>query len=468
MSIDTEIIISRDDTICAVSTPPGCGGIAVIRVCGPETLEICKKVWRGKDIRESAPRTALYGKVIDSEGDTLDECIATYFPGPGSFTGQDTVEFAVHGSKYIQLELIKSLINAGARTAGPGEFTSRAFMAGKIDLLKVEAIADLIASTSRENHRLAIGQLKGNLSNAVEKLHDKLLNLATLLELELDFSEEDVEFANREELRATALEILKLIENLKQSYSTASAIKNGIPVVITGQPNVGKSTLLNALAQDDKAIVSSIPGTTRDIIEEVIDIQGIEYRLIDTAGIRESVDTIEKIGIAKALDAVAKARVVLWLIDGTSDYTSLPDCPLAPESEAVVIPVITKSLVAPEENIKNIEWLLGENYKGLKAIRISAEEGSGIDELKEALANAANIRGIDSNQGVLTTLRQYETMALAGASVREAINALDQNITPDLIAEHIRQTLHHLAETTGQISSQTILNNLFSRFCIGK
>ena len=308
--------ISENDTICAVSTPGGVGGIAVIRVSGPQALEISDRIWKGKALSGVKSHTAHLGEIVESgtDDEPLDQCVATVFKAPNSFTGEDVVEFSVHGSRWIQRELVNLLIRSGCRLAEPGEFTRRAFASGKLDLAQAEAVADVIASSSKSAHRLASSQMRGVFSKNISALRDNLIKVASLLELELDFSEEEVEFASRDELRSMSQDLLERIERLARTFSTGNAIKEGVPVAIVGEPNVGKSTLLNLLLNDNRAIVSDIPGTTRDTIEDTVDIDGVMYRFIDTAGIRETADTVENMGIRRTMAAVSKARIVVWLV----------------------------------------------------------------------------------------------------------------------------------------------------------
>lgn len=319
------ISLNDSDTICAVSTPSGVGGIAVVRVSGKDALNIVDKIWCGKRLSEVRSHSAHLGDIADPEDSAtpLDTAVATVFRGPASFTGEDVVELSVHGSKWIQRELVNLLVRSGCRTACPGEFTQRAFANGRLDLAQAEAVADVIASSSRSAHRLTASQMRGDFSKSISTLRDKLIEIASLLELELDFSEEDVEFASRSKLRALAEKLHENISRLAASFSTGCAIKDGVPVAIVGEPNVGKSTLLNALLNDSRAIVSDIPGTTRDTIEDTIEINGVLYRFIDTAGIRKTDDSIENLGIERSYDAIGKARIVLWLItpDMTEDET---------------------------------------------------------------------------------------------------------------------------------------------------
>lgn len=309
------LAVIENDTICAVSTPSGVGGIAVVRVSGPQAVTIADKIWKGKRLGSVVSHTVHLGNIMEQGDDEpLDQAVATVFRAPNSFTGEDVVEFSIHGSRWIQRELINLLIRSGCRLAEPGEFTRRAFASGKLDLAQAEAVADVIASSSKSAHRLASSQMRGVFSKNISELRDKLIHIASLLELELDFSEEEVEFASREELTSMAHDLLERISRLAGSFSTGNALKEGVPVAIVGEPNVGKSTLLNRLLDDNRAIVSEIPGTTRDTIEDTTDIDGVMYRFIDTAGIRETDDTVENMGIQRTLKAVSDARIVVWLV----------------------------------------------------------------------------------------------------------------------------------------------------------
>ena len=446
-------------TICAISTPAGVGGIAVARVSGPQAISITQKLWRGIDLSSAASHTAHLGSIRDSDGSALDQAVATVYRSPRSFTGEDVVEIAVHGSKFVQHRLIHALIDSGASMAAPGEFTRRAFAAGKMDLAQAEAVADVIASESRAAHRIALSQMRGNYSGRLRQLRDQLLELASLLELELDFSDEDVEFASRQKLMEIASSVKAEVNRLAASFDAASAIKEGIPVAIIGATNAGKSSLLNAMLGDDRAIVSDIHGTTRDIVEDTLAIGDFAFRLMDTAGLRYTSDTIESLGIERSIKAASKARIIIMVIDSTN-----PVIPQLPDSSASVIVAINKTDLAPSGSLESV---ISQLPAGAHIVKISALEHNGIDTLKSALTSiASSSAGTDSV--LVTNARHYEALVQASESITRAIEALQASLSGDLIALDIRLTIHHLSSILGDISSQDILNNIFSRFCIGK
>ncbi len=453
---------STEDTICAISTPAGVGGIAVIRVSGKDTLDVCEKIWHGKPLPVMASHTAHLGTVCDADGDVLDQAVATIFRAPASFTGQDVVEFSVHGSRYVQQQLIHALIGAGARLAEPGEFTRRAFIAGKLDLAQAEAVADIIASESRESHALAIAQMRGGFSHRLAQLRRELLEIASLLELELDFSEEDVEFASRAHLRQLSATVKDEVDRLSASFSTGQAIKNGITVAIIGRPNVGKSSILNRLLGDDRAIVSDIPGTTRDTIEDTITLSGFTFRLIDTAGLRATPDTIEAMGVERSLAAAARARIVV--------YVTTPD--VSPDRLATELAPI-KAKMQPEaallviyNKIDIIEGSISPTPAS-DICAMSALTGQGFDALTDALTDIAG-KAAAAHDLLVTNARHYQALCAASESMSRVIDGLDAALSGDLIAIDLRQTIAHLGTITGTITTPEILSTIFSRFCIGK
>lgn len=465
----------RKETICAISTPPGIGGIAVVRISGPEALDIADRCWHGTSLKEAKTHTAHLGTVIDTDSSELDQAVATVFRGPRSFTGEDTVELSVHGSRYVQRRLLEILCSVGARLAEPGEFTRRAFTNGRMDLAQAEAVADVIASTSRSAHRIAVTQMRGGFSRRLASLRENLLELASLLELELDFSEEDVEFASRSRLREIAEQLNSEITRLHRSFASGNAIKDGIPVAIVGPANAGKSSLLNALLDDDRAIISDIPGTTRDTIEETLEIGDYLFRFIDTAGIRETTDTIERIGIDRSLKAIGKARIIIVVIDSTAplplatlEQTAAPLS--ATDTPPHLIIALNKSDLDGSENLDfDAIRTFTKDHSTTETILISAHTGSGLDQLKEALVNcAAHESGAGSDDILVTNARHAEALAHAAESTARIIEGLDTQLPPDLIAQDVRQTIHHLASITGDIPSSEILATIFSRFCIGK
>lgn len=465
------MIYTDGDTICAISTPAGRGGIAVARISGQRAIDIAQAIWHGKALSDVASHTAHLGTVDDSEGEPLDQAVATVFRAPRSFTGEDVVELSVHGSTYVQRALIAALIAAGARLAAPGEFTRRAFAARKMDLAQAEAIADIIAADSRAAHRLAATQLRGSFSAQLTELREQLVDLASLLELELDFSEEDVEFASRERLKALANDIYRVVKHLHDSFSAGNAIKSGIPVAIVGPTNAGKSSLLNTLVGDDRAIVSDIHGTTRDTIEEVLAIGDYTFRLIDTAGIRHSDDSIEQIGIQRSLQAIERASIVVVLNDIT---TALPadSCDMikriAGTPDKHVILALSKADLAHSPiDISGLKANLDTPDIVIETITTTRRDG--IDSLRAALQSIADEM---SNDGVadimVTNLRHAEALGAAAESTERVISGLRDGIPADLIAEDVRETIAHLSDITGDIPSSELLNTIFSRFCIGK
>lgn len=470
-----------EDTICAVSTAPGTGGIAVIRVSGPQAWEIVGSVWHGKHLESVESHTAHLGAIVDECGETVDQAVATVFRAPASFTGENVVELSVHGSTWIQREVVQLLVRKGCRLAEAGEFTRRAFAAGKLDLAEAEAVADVIASSSRAAHRMAMSQMRGDFSKRLESLREHLLELASLLELELDFSEEDVEFASREKLRSLAGEIHGVVKRLASSFATGAALKDGVPVAIVGATNAGKSTLLNCLLGDDRAIVSDIHGTTRDIIEDRVEIGGVHFRLIDTAGLRDTTDVVESLGIDRTEKQIGNAAIVLWVIDPASSITDIRDTwqrisSRLGENQKLIIALNKSDLVLDgiETSVnQSVDTVAIKDICGLTdgaqhvILRISAATGNGIADLEKALVEAS---GINSWQGdiMVTNVRHYEALTRALDSIDRITAGLESGISGDFIAQDVRETLHHLGTITGAITTTDILSSIFSRFCIGK
>lgn len=466
----------NDDTICAVSTAPGVGGIAVIRVSGAQARQIVDRVWRGKRLDSVASHTAHLGSIVDESGEVIDSAVATVFCAPASFTGDDVVELSVHGSAWIQRETVQLLVRQGCRIAEPGEFTRRAFAAGKLDLAEAEAVADVIASSSRAAHRMAMSQMRGDFSRRLESLRERLLELASLLELELDFSEEDVEFASREKLRELAEEIHDVVARLASSFATGAALKEGVPVAIVGATNAGKSTLLNRLLGDDRAIVSDIHGTTRDIIEDRIEIGAVLFRLIDTAGLRDTTDVVESLGIDRTVKQIDKAAIVVWVIDPAATDDTLRDTwqrisAHLTEGQHLIIAVNKSDLRATPGNqseaIMNSIEMAAILPEGFTVVNISAATGDSIDALHRALIEAS---GVNSWQGdiLVTNARHYEALTRALDSIDRVIQGLAAGISGDFIAQDVRETIHHLGTITGAITTTDILSTIFSRFCVGK
>lgn len=466
------------DTICAIATPPGCGGIATIRVSGAKAIDITETLWRGKTLHSADSHTAHFGEIIDpSTSARLDQAVATVFKAPRSYTGDDTVEISVHGSVWIQQELLRLLIDAGARLAEPGEFTRRAFTAGRMDLAEAEAVADLIAASSASAHRIALNQMRGVFSERLSELRQKLLQLGALLELELDFSEEDVEFADRTQLHSLATEIHSEISRLTASFAAGAAIKDGIPVAIVGATNAGKSTLLNALLGEDRAIVSDIRGTTRDTIEDTLNISGTLFRLIDTAGLRDTDDPIESLGISRSSDSLRRARIIVWVVD-PADTESIADTAQRIASErnpdSALIVVLNKSDITPV-SIENLSssWNNSatspiQDLQPSKTLNISAKTGTGLDTLRNTLLNHSGAQTIDETTVLITNARHYQALTLAHQSIQRVLHGLTQNLSGDFIAQDLRETAHHLSSITGLITTPDILSHIFSHFCIGK
>jgi len=458
------------DTIVAVSTPPGTGGIAVIRMSGINAAGILSECWEGADLGTMVSHTAHLGKIVLEDGSVLDEVVMTWFKGPHSFTGEDVVEISCHGSRWIQREVVNLLVRHGARPAEPGEFTKRAFMNGKIDLAQAEGVIDLISSSSKASHRMAMQQANGRFTAYLSGLRDQLIEFASLLELELDFSEEEVEFADRERLRNLADEIIKALNRLAASYSTGKVLKEGVPVVIAGAPNAGKSTLLNQLLDEDKAIVSDIPGTTRDIIEDTCEINGILFRFADTAGLRATDDSVEQMGIRRAEDRLSRASLVLWLLDKTSDLKAQLEDVVA---RIGTLPKARHILLCNKSDLVDGQSGHDTALGGLKgkfdaSISISAKEGIGIEDLKQKMSEMVCQEYNPETDMILTNGRHYAALLRGAESLARARAALDTGLSADFIAQDVREALHHLGTLTGTITTPDLLASIFSRFCIGK
>ena len=448
----------KQDTICALATPPG-GAIAIVRVSGPDAVAITDSIF-SKSLKDTKGYTLHYGQIKDMDGKELDDVLVSVFRAPHSYTGEDSTEISLHGSSYIIHNLLESLIWAGARQAEPGEFTMRAFMNGKLDLSQAEAVADLISSSTQATHQMAMSQMRGHFSQELKDLQGQLLHLTSLLELELDFNDQDVEFANREQLAELMDKIEKHIKSLADSFQTGNAIKNGVPVAIIGAPNVGKSTLLNALVGEERAIVSNIQGTTRDLIEDTTQISGITFRFIDTAGIRSTQSKLERMGIERSIDAAEKAKIILLLTESNQPF---PDMDF--RDDQIVLQVINKC----DMSLPSSSYLYHRLPED-RLFHISAANGNGMDILRQALVKEVSLpTTLDETHSIVTNVRHYNALKQALKALRRAKKAFTSQTPTDLIAEDLRQCLHFIGEITGsEITSEAVLQNIFSHFCVGK
>lgn len=465
--------MSFDSTICALATS-GHGAIAVIRISGPAAIRIADSLFHpataGKKLSEQAANTIHFG-TINKENEIVDEVLLSLFRAPHSYTGEDSIEISCHGSPYIQQKILELLLAQGAEPARPGEFTQRAFLNGKMDLSQAEAVADLIAAESEGAHRVALQQLRGGFSDRLKSLRDQLLHFISMIELELDFSEEDVEFADRAKLVSLVNQIASLIDELINSFQLGNVLKNGVPVAIIGRPNVGKSTLLNAILKEDRAIVSDIEGTTRDSIEDTINLEGVNFRFIDTAGIRETADTIENLGIRRTYQKIEQSSVVLLLTEAADDPAIIQQSIEAIRKQLNggkhLVVVLNKSDSVPVEQQKKLQEKISlrENER---IISISAEQGENIDELTSLLLEIVNLGSIKHQDVVISNIRHYNALKSASEALLRASEGLNTSLPTDLLAQDIREVLHYLGEITGEVTTDEILGNIFKNFCIGK
>ena len=469
---------NSEECICALATPAG-GAIGIIRLSGSEAIRLTDKVFvsvSGKQLSAAKPNTLHYGEIKDKDGHTIDDVLVSVFRAPHSYTGEDSTEISCHGSRYILQQVLQRLIEVGCRQAEPGEYTRRAYMNGKMDLSQAEAVADLIASTNKATHQMALSQLKGHFSSELTLLREKLLKMTSLLELELDFSDhEELEFADRSELRALAAEIEKKITTLAHSFETGNALKQGVPVAIVGKTNVGKSTLLNRLLHEEKAIVSNIHGTTRDVIEDTTLIDGITFRFIDTAGIRKTDDVVENIGIERTYQKMEEAKIVIWLLDAQPTEAEIEEMKEKNQGKKLLMVFnkideisFDKAVLSSDEKSQPSSPI-SLSDENVSILNISARTGENVSDLEQALVRAADIPEITENDVIVTSARHYEALLRADESLSRVLESMDMGMSGDIIAEDLKMVLEELGEITGgQISSQETLNNIFKHFCIGK
>lgn len=450
---------TNTETIVALATPTGAGAIGVIRLSGDDAISICNSVFKGKNLLEQASHTIHFGTIVDGKT-IIDEVLVSLFIAPRSYTKENVVEISCHGSSYIIDKLIRLFVSKGARPAKPGEFTMRAFLNGQLDLSQAEAVADLIASSSEASHKVAMQQMRGGFSNELKQLREELIHFASLVELELDFSEEDVEFANRDQMKTLIEKIVMVLKKLIKSFELGNVIKKGVPVVIAGKPNVGKSTLLNALLNEERAIVSEIAGTTRDTIEDEMTIQGIKFRFIDTAGIRDTEDIIEAKGVERTFEKINQSAIILYLYDAAETFGE------------ELTNIVEELNIITRKNNSQLLLVANKSDKGSKALHpesltISALQGIGIKELEEKLLDLIHYSE-NANETILTNIRHVEALQKTSDALERVLYGIDNPVTSDFLAMDIKQALHYLGEITGSISTDDLLENIFSKFCIGK
>lgn len=456
-------LAERDDTIIALATPQGVGAIAVIRISGKDAIRVCNDVFFGKNLEEQPSHTIHLGTIRDGDK-IIDEVLVSLFKAPTSFTKENVVEISTHGSSYIVNQVLKLFVRKGVRLARPGEFTQRAFLNGQFDLAQAEAVADLIHSDSESSHQAAINQMRGGFSSEIQELRNQLIYFASMIELELDFSEEDVEFANREALRNLVERILRLVEELILSFDLGNVIKNGVPTVIAGKPNAGKSTLLNALLKEEKAIVSEIAGTTRDYIEDELSLGGVIFRFIDTAGLRETTDTIEAIGVSRTQEKMRTASLILYLFDlSNTDLVEINEDIAQLETLGVPFLKVGNKLDAAEGNL-----VLNLQEAHADMLFISAGKKENLEGLTARILELVNLDKFRTGNTIITNVRHYDSLTKTRESLLEVLTGLDQLVTHDFLAMDIRRALHFLGEITGEVTTDDLLATIFSKFCIGK
>ena len=452
--------MNNQDTIIALSTPSGSGAIGVIRLSGPEAISLTNAVFSGKDLEKQASHTLHFGLVKDGDH-IVDEVVAGLFVAPKSYTKENVVEISCHGSNYIIQQIINLLISKGARAAKPGEFTLRAFLNGAFDLSQAEAVADLIASNSKASHDVAMQQMRGGFATELKGLREQLIHFASMIELELDFAEEDVEFANREQLKNLVTKINYVLQRLISSFEMGNVIKNGVPIVIAGKPNVGKSTLLNALLNEERAIVSDIAGTTRDTIEDELTIGGIVFRFIDTAGIRDTADIIEALGVERTLEKMKQAKLIIYMADAAQSIAEIDEQVRGLEQLAIPYLILVNKADLINETQRKA-------FADKNVVFISAKEKQGIDELKTTLLEQVNLHHINTSETLVTNIRHVEALKQTENALQRVLNNVDNPVTSDFLAMDIKQALHYLGEITGTVTTDDLLENIFTKFCIGK
>jgi tRNA modification GTPase len=481
---DTPVYTS--DTIIALATPSGIGAIGVIRLSGPDAIALVNQVFAGKDLSIQHTHTIHFGTIRDGN-QIIDEVLVSLFVGPKSYTRENVVEISTHGSAFIIESIIKLLIRKGARPANPGEFTLRAFLNGQLDLSQAEAVADLIASNSQASHQVAMQQMRGGFSGELQHLRDQLIHFAAMIELELDFGEEDVEFANREQLKGLIYQIQRILHRLIQSFEQGNVMKNGVPVVIAGKPNVGKSTLLNALLNEERAIVSEIAGTTRDTVEDEMIIGGLRFRFIDTAGIRDTVDIIEAKGVERTHEKIKQAKLIIYLVDPEQNvkeietqvkYLNELDIPflvvvnkrdlVSAEFEGELSVISDQLSDNRQQTTDNRQQTTDNRAPTSNLIFISARNNEGIEELKSEILRKVNLHAINTDDVLVSNIRHLEALQKTEESLKRVLQNIDQPITSDFLASDIKQALYYLGEITGQVTTDDLLETIFSKFCIGK
>lgn len=464
----------NQDTICAISTAQG-GAIGVIRISGPRAIEAVSHIFNpisGKPLKQRRNFSLTFGKIFSNEGEIIDEVLVSVFRAPHSYTGEESVEISCHGSSYILQRVLQLLIGQGCRLAEPGEYTQRAFLNGKMDLSQAEAVADLISSSTSATHRMAMNQMRGGFSRELSALRDKLLHLTSLMELELDFSDhEELEFADRTELSQIADEIEQVISRLANSFSVGNALKNGVPVAIIGETNAGKSTLLNALLNEEKAIVSDVHGTTRDVIEDTVNLRGLTFRFIDTAGIRQTTDVVESIGIERTFQKIGQTDIILWMIDTDNSELKTQSSELKTEilphlEDKNLIVLFNKCDKVSSEQLS--EWEASFADVDAPKLFLSAKHRMGLDELETLLVKTAALPEISQSDVIVTNVRHYEALIRALDSIHRVQSGLQMNLSGDFVSQDLRECIHHLSDIVGEVSNDSVLQNIFRHFCIGK